>query len=1017
MKSSLLDAKDIFAERIAAALARDDELEEGKVAMEMETEDIERLMLQTLTRLERLVVQEVSVREADVHARSIERAEDCRRTTLTAHIQKLTEEEELDRIRWIQNAIRCTFARKAVQRANELWSNIRGNISKLGPGHPRERNFVISLGVPINMRYQGYAVTVDLEDGNIETRIISRYTEDREVSVRVAFSCKPLVGGRFALSPPDSMIGLHSLFLEAFIIQRNNAGRDVTVISPLHLRRALQAVGLVMSDDEIEDLIKKYGVVAVSEDALRTATSGAASPPRTPRRSPRKSEVRTRMDLEGYKKMMAGPEFKAKVQEAAEESAEKGDAMESILYSLLHTIVDDEDTWDDVGGGQEEVLTPPGWFEEFLGRKPQLPPPPPIRQDPDSFRGSFRGSRRGSVGGSSGGRSPFDLVSKLSTPHESSAEPGTAAGLAAVADDGEQGRDGGVEGGQVPEQGREGHGGNSVGKTVISEMDQDWQDTLKVAALFGSSKPTSEVSDQRQSRSFVGTSQKRSTHLGSFDEAPFTSEYPGPGRTPLTPRRSPKNDLGSPTSLRPGSTSPSARGGASPLLRKSGSASPMRQGPSSPMARQGTATSPMLSRKGSQSPTLRQRGLSSPTRPGASSPMARGLGSSKQFESSMDELPASMRIGPDSPGKSSPILRSMRQEEVAMMCSPERTTRASSKLISPPSMEALYSNHDAKVAAEAEEAERLRREQAEEEGGEREEEGEDEGQSPVITLLTMPSSNMVKRGVLMAPPSNEEDGGVARGSLHGANQRIVDEAEGGGGSPLLAPLTADEKPSNIRVSGGDFGGQGQGGDEGGGMDGASSEQEASMKGGDGTLQRKSTMMTMMTDAGAAEGSMMKRRLSALSEGSQGHSVRGRRASKILGEEELLGHNKDATGGGTPKAEAKKMSLMPPPSPSSPSGKGGSSIFQRLKDSGRSFRDAVKYCYPLLKHEFARLHSPDAFALVHASTLHFLAFFSVAREPETSVLMSDTVAPILVVAPFFLSGLPSEMLRPRSLLIL
>jgi len=173
----------------------------------------------------------------------------------------------------------------------------------------------------------------------------------------------------------------------------------------------------------------------------------------------------------------------------------------------------------------------------------------------------------------------------------------------------------------------------------------------------------------------------------------------------------------------------------------------------------------------------------------------------------------------------------------------------------------------------------------------------------------------------------------------------------------------------------------------------------------------------MTDAGAAEGSSMKRRLSALSEGSQGHSVRGRRASKILGEEELLGLNKDAAGGGTPKAEAKKMSLMPPPSPSSPSGKGGSSIFQRLKDSGRSFRDAVKYCCPPPAREFARLHSPEPFALVHASTLHFLAFCSVAREPETSVLMSDTAAPILVVAPIFVSGLPSEMLRPPSLLIL
>ena len=46
LETTLLDAKAIFAERIEVARNRDDDLEEGKIAMEAETEDIERLMLQ-----------------------------------------------------------------------------------------------------------------------------------------------------------------------------------------------------------------------------------------------------------------------------------------------------------------------------------------------------------------------------------------------------------------------------------------------------------------------------------------------------------------------------------------------------------------------------------------------------------------------------------------------------------------------------------------------------------------------------------------------------------------------------------------------------------------------------------------------------------------------------------------------------------------------------------------------------------------------------------------------------------
>lgn len=165
----------------------------------------------------------------------------------------------------------------------------------------------------------------------------------------------------------------------------------------------------------------------------------------------------------------------------------------------------------------------------------------------------------------------------------------------------------------------------------------------------------------------------------------------------------------------------------------------------------------------------------------------------------------------------------------------------------------------------------------------------------------------------------------------------------GGVSPLLGPRQAADIPLNIVVSGGDFGGQGEGGDEergvGGGLGGGTSaEQDVSWMGGEGSLRRNSTTMT---NGAEAEGSMMKRRLSAMSEGSQGHSLRGRRASKLVSPEELPGYNKKGAAGDGVKLEGKTMSLLPPPLP----GKGGS-VIQRLRDSGRSFRDAIKYCRPL-----------------------------------------------------------------------
>lgn len=73
--------------------------------------------------------------------------------------------------------------------------------------------------------------------------------------------------------------------------------------------------------------------------------------------------------------MLAGFEFKGKVQsgvaDAEADDAINTDSTMPILQSMFQTMLEDEDTWDRVGGGQEEILVAPDWHREFLGRVPQ----------------------------------------------------------------------------------------------------------------------------------------------------------------------------------------------------------------------------------------------------------------------------------------------------------------------------------------------------------------------------------------------------------------------------------------------------------------------------------------------------------------------------------------------------------------------------------------------------------------------------------------------------------------------
>jgi hypothetical protein len=46
-----------------------------------------------------------------------------------------------------------------------------------------------------------------------------RYSDAREVHVRAPFSGVPLLGGWFAIRPPDHLVTLQTTFTEAFLIQ------------------------------------------------------------------------------------------------------------------------------------------------------------------------------------------------------------------------------------------------------------------------------------------------------------------------------------------------------------------------------------------------------------------------------------------------------------------------------------------------------------------------------------------------------------------------------------------------------------------------------------------------------------------------------------------------------------------------------------------------------------------------------------------------------------------------------
>ena len=51
------------------------------------------------------------------------------------------------------------------------------------------------------------------------TELLRRYSDLREVHVRVPFSGVPITGGWFAIRPPDHLVTLQTAFTEAFLIQ------------------------------------------------------------------------------------------------------------------------------------------------------------------------------------------------------------------------------------------------------------------------------------------------------------------------------------------------------------------------------------------------------------------------------------------------------------------------------------------------------------------------------------------------------------------------------------------------------------------------------------------------------------------------------------------------------------------------------------------------------------------------------------------------------------------------------
>ncbi|EKX33956.1 hypothetical protein GUITHDRAFT_119882 [Guillardia theta CCMP2712] len=260
LDKEFMDVKAMFVELIAAVeknpkLGENQKKTQGKEPMEFEHEYFAWLISKKFSYF---LDREVNLRTQQIFDSALNHA-------MTHHIAKLhiqtiipTFESLSSAVEVVQRAFRSFLSRRAIRECEAYWSRITGSILFEGPVEPLQKNFIVSDGPEVWNYYRDHSISIQVPGGGgeVETRIIRRYTASRQVQVQTPFSFVPCKGLRYDMNHPDDPRTVEAMRRDLFLTEDlSHSG----MIGKQELQRILLLVGVQQDLEDCEELVERYG--------------------------------------------------------------------------------------------------------------------------------------------------------------------------------------------------------------------------------------------------------------------------------------------------------------------------------------------------------------------------------------------------------------------------------------------------------------------------------------------------------------------------------------------------------------------------------------------------------------------------------------------------------------------------------------------------------------------------------------------------------------------------------------